>query len=335
MVKSLDYELKGIRVKEISWGSIGCGNVMEIKSGPALQLVDHSHLQAVMRRNKQLAEDFANRHAVPEFFDQADTLINNQKINAIYIATPPNTHLKYTRMAAETGKPVYVEKPMANSHAECLEMINVCQENRVPLFVAYYRRALPRFLKVKDMLDSGVLGEIREVKVSLQYKAKPIDLQRQENWRVDPKIAGCGYFCDLAPHILDLLQFFLGDIQTARGIASNTGHLYSAEDRIDAEFEFASGIKGTGLWDFNADENLDKTEIIGSLGQVSYAHFAEVPLTLSLGRESTQFEIANPPHIQQPLIQLMVNELRGEGSCPSTGVSAAKTNLIMDQILGR
>ena len=322
-------------MQKVRWGSIGCGNVMEVKSGPALQHADHSDLLAVMRRQGDLAKDFAQRHGVPKWFDQAQDLINDSDINAIYIATPPNTHLHYTRLAALAGKPVYVEKPMANNFAECQEMIQVCQEYQVPLFVAYYRRALPRFLKVKAILDSGILGTLQQVNVKLLYKVKPIDVSGGPNWRVDPEIAGCGYFCDLGSHIFDLLQFFMGDIRAASGQLDNTGDHYQAEDKVTTKFEFENGVQGQGLWDFNAAENLDRTEIIGSRGSVSYTHFADALVTLKAESGKTEFEIPNPVHIQQPLIQTIVNELRGQGNCPSTGTSAAKTNWVMDQILGR
>jgi len=322
-------------LKEIVWGSLGCGNVMEVKSGPALQNVEHSQLHAVMRRNGSLAKDFATRHKVPKWYAHAEELVHDSKVNAIYIATPPNTHLSYTKLAASAGKPVYVEKPMANSHGECLEMIKVCEDNKVPLFVAYYRRALPRFLKVKSILDSGILGTIQEVNIQLLYKAKSIDIEGQYNWRVIPEIAGCGYFCDLGSHIIDLLQFFLGDIRTATGTLHKPGKYYQAEDRVEAHLEFENGVIGRGLWDFDAGENFDRTEIIGSAGSVSYTHFSEANVSFKTKSGLDNFEIPNPLHIQQPLVQLMVNELRGVGICPSNGVSAARTNWVMDQILGR
>ncbi len=321
--------------QEIHWGSIGCGDVMEVKSGPALQSVKHSELLAVMRRNTTLAKDFATRHGIPNWYDQVDQLIKNPAINAIYIATPPDTHLEYTRRVAQAGKVVYVEKPMANSYAQCLEMIEVCREHQVPLYVAYYRRALPRFLKVKSILESGQIGTIQEVRVKLLHKAKHLDISREPNWRVQPEIAGCGYFCDLGSHIIDLLQFLIGDIPSASGRSSNSGGLYQAEDLVEADFCFKNGVKGFGVWDFNADQNLDRTEIIGSEGKVSYTHFAEADVTLNIGEGEVHYEIPHPVHIQQPLIQLMVDEIRGKGICPSTGTSAAETNRIMDQILGR
>ncbi len=322
-------------MQKIRWGSIGCGNVMEVKSGPALQNVPHSDLIGVMRRDGQLAEDFARRHGVRKWYDDAHKLVNDPDINAIYIATPPDTHLEYTRLVAQAGKPVYVEKPMANSYTQCQEMIQICQNKDVPLFVAYYRRALPRFLKVKEIIESGQLGAIKEVQVQLLKPAKEVDISGGLNWRVDQAIAGCGYFCDLGSHIFDLLQFLLGNISSASGNIDNTGKQYEAEDFVEAKFQFESGIKGSGVWNFNFGEDIDKTKITGSHGEVEYSHFAEADVTLRSDSGDEHFKIPNPLHIQQPLVQLMVDELRGAGKCPSTGVTAARTNWVMDSVLGR
>jgi len=322
-------------MEKVKWGSIGCGDVMEVKSGPALQNVQHSDLIAVMRRDGTLAKDFARRHNVDKWYDQATDLVNDTQVNAIYIATPPDSHLEYTRLAAQAGKPVYVEKPMANSHAECLEMIQVCKQYQVPLFVAYYRRALPRFLKVKDILGSGVLGTIQRVDVQLLQPAREMDIAGKSNWRVDPVIAGCGYFCDLGSHIFDLLQFLLGDIVEATGTTRNIGQHYEAEDLVETEFRFRGGIQGVGVWNFNHHQDVDRTTIIGSHGSVAYTHFGDGDVSVSTSQGIRQYEIPNPVHIQQPLVQLITDELRGVGTCPSKGESGARTNWVMDQILGR
>jgi predicted dehydrogenase len=322
-------------LNEVVWGSIGCGDVMEVKSGPALQNVPHSRLYAVMRRDGALARDFAARHGVPAWYDSADALIHDPEVNAIYIATPPDSHLEYTTAAAPSGKPIYVEKPMANSYRETLEMIEVCKLHDTPLFVAYYRRSLPAYLKVKEILKRGHLGKITQVEMQLMHLPKAQDMKGEFNWRVVPEVAGCGYFCDLASHMLDLIQFLVGDIQTARGSTANTGGYYGAEDFVEATFATKSGIQGHGLWDFNASEARDRTQIIGEKGHISYSHFAEAPVIVNLEGKSQQFDLPHPRHIQRPLIQLIVDELRGGSKSPSSGTTASRTNWVMDQILGR
>src|SRR5687768_17696565 len=124
-------------MKPIRWGIIGCGDVTEVKSGPALQNAEHSRLVAVMRRTGSLARDYAERHGVPRWYDDADALIGDPEVDAVYVATPPDSHKDYTLRAARAGKPVYVEKPMALNFAECQAMVQACRDAGVPLFVAF------------------------------------------------------------------------------------------------------------------------------------------------------------------------------------------------------
>ena len=145
-------------VERVRWGIIGVGNVTERKSGPGFQQAERSELVAVMRRNGDLAADYARRNDVPRWYDDADELINDPQVDAVYVATPPDSHREYAVRVAQAGKPVYVEKPMARTALECEDMISACDEAGVGLFVAYYRRAMPRFATVKELLDSGRIG---------------------------------------------------------------------------------------------------------------------------------------------------------------------------------
>lgn len=322
-------------MKTIKWGIIGCGDVTEIKSGPAFQLVENSDLIAVMRRNGKLAKDYAKRHKVPKWYDNAELLINDSEVNTIYVATPPSSHMKYSIAAAKAGKPVYVEKPMAMSFEECRKMINACSRSSVPLFVAYYRRALPRFLKVKTLLNEGAIGDVKFVNIRYYEKPREEDIKGNLNWRVDTQVAGCGYFCDLGSHIIDLIQYLLGDITEASGHSSNQGQIYPAEDIVTGEFLFESGIHGTGIWSFNASENMDEVEIVGSNGKIVYSTFENKPVTFFRDGNIEEFNIPHPKHIQQCLIETIVNELLGKGKCPSKGETAIKTAWVMDKLLGR
>jgi predicted dehydrogenase len=143
----------------INWGIIGCGDVTEVKSGPAFNKVEGSRLVAVMRRNASLAEDYARRHKVPKFYSDASELIHDREVDAVYVATPPDTHAVYGIAAIEAGKPVYIEKPMALNYEECLRINEAAEKHKVPVFVAYYRRTLPGFLKVKGLIDNGAIGK--------------------------------------------------------------------------------------------------------------------------------------------------------------------------------
>ncbi len=314
----------------IRWGIIGCGDVTEVKSGPAFQKAANSQLVAVMRRNGQLAADYARRHGVPKWYDNAQQLIDDPEVDAVYIATPPCSHSEYALLVAAAGKPVYVEKPMARNFMECQIMIDACRKAEVPLFVAYYRRLLPKFSKVKDLMDSGIIGEIRFVNTILHQPPEP-DLKHP--WHLNPKISGGGIFLDMACHMLDLLDYLLGPIKTVRGTASNQAGLYSVEDLVCGEFSFESGVEGIGAWCFTSFETCDRTEVIGSKGSISFGTFNSDPITLKTADGTEQLPIINPIHVQLPLIQSIVKELNGAAQCPSTGLTAARTNWVMDQFL--
>jgi predicted dehydrogenase len=289
-----------------------------------------------MRRTGSLARDYAERHGVPRWYDDADALIQDPEVDAVYVATPPSSHREYTLRIAAAGKPVYVEKPMARTFMECEEMIDACDAAGVPLFVAYYRRALPRFRKIKELIDGGAIGEVRFVEIMYREPAAAKVRDALElPWRVRPEIAGGGLFLDLGSHVLDFLDYALGPIEEARGLAANQAGLYPAEDIVTGTFRFASGVLGVGTWCFTSSDRRDWTEIVGTRGRIGYVTFDSSPIVLESASGRDEIAIENPPHIQQPLIQLIVDHLNGGSAPPSTGESGARTSRVMDSLLAR
>lgn len=322
-------------MEKVSWGIIGCGNVTEAKSGPAFNKVEKSCLTAVMRRNQDLAREYAERHHVPKYYSVADDLINDPDVNAVYIATPPDSHAELAIKALQAGKPVYVEKPMALNYADCLRMIEASESARVPLFVAYYRRALPGFLKVKELIDAGAIGKIRTVNLQLYKSLTEEEKSANKPWRVSPLIAGGGHFVDLASHQLDYFDSLFGPVTEVVSLAKNQAGAYAAEDIVSASFLFENNVILTGSWCFSVPENLrrDTVEIIGEGGSIRFSTFDFLPIELETRYGMETFDFPKPLHVQQNLIQLIVNELLGEGKSPSTGLSAARTTRVIDQIL--
>lgn len=319
-------------MRTIRWGIIGVGDVTEIKSGPGFRKARNSALVAVMRRDGAKAADYARRHGVPRWYDEGAALVHDPEVDAVYIATPPHVHRQYTELAAAARKPVYVEKPMARTADECRAMIAACAAHGVPLWVAYYRRAQPRYLKVKSLLDSGAIGDVRSVHTELYQPPAAFDPARLP-WRVIPEIAGGGLFVDLASHTLDLLDYFLGPIRRVQGIAVNQIGLYPAEDHVVTAIEFESGVPGTGVWCFTADRDADETTITGTRGRITFATFAEAPVRVFTSSGCEEFVIPRPEHVQQPLIQTIVDELNGEGVCPATAEAGLRTAVVLDRAL--
>ncbi len=324
-------------MKTIRWGIIGCGDVTEKKSGPGLQKAEGSSLVAVMRRNGEKAADYAKRHNVPRWYDDAQKLIDDPEVDAIYIATPPNAHMEYTLKAAEAGKPVYCEKPLGMSSEESMKMVAFCKEKKIPLFSAYYRRALPKFLKIKALLDSGIIGEIRYVQVSMHQSIAEEDRKDGGSWRVRPEVSGGGLLLDVGSHALDLLDWFLGPITEAQGFAVNQSKTYAAEDIVSGSWKHENDVLGTGIFCFNSYKDEDETVICGSKGELSFSVFANAePIKIKTKDGEQSIEVDTPPdHIAQPLIQTVVNELLGKGPCPSTGESGSRTDWVMEKLQGK
>jgi len=308
---------------------IGAGDVTEVKSGPALQKAAGSSLVAVMRRDRAKAEDYARRHGIARVHTSVDALIDDPGVDAVYVATPPSSHRELALRAAAARKPCLVEKPMAMTHAECLETVEAFHRAGVPLWVAYYRRALPRFLRVRELLATGAIGQVTSVHVEVHavLPSHAADI----GWRVDPAIAGAGLFFDLASHCFDLLDFLIGPITAVSGSAINSGGVYPAEDVTAAAFAFGTSVAGTGLWNFHASEKSDRLRITGSRGELSSPIFSDTDVTVTRPDGSTTFSAPNPPHVHQPLVQTIVDELAGRGRCESTGASGARASWVMDQ----
>jgi predicted dehydrogenase len=320
-------------MKKINWGIIGCGDVTEVKSGPAFNKVNNSALVAVMRRNAAKAEDYARRHGVPKWYDDAQQLIDDPDVNAIYVATPPQSHEDYTIRAFKAGKPVYVEKPMSTNAASAKRMLQASVDTGIKFCIAHYRKAQPRFKKLKALLDAKEIGTVRMVNLQLiQPPQSSLIAKTDTFWRVDPAVSGGGLFHDLSPHQLDLMQYFFGDYEKANGFGMNQAGLYPADDLVIGNILFKSGVVFNGSWCFTASEKEEKdlVEIIGSAGRISFAAFSTHHILLSKKGEEQLFAFDELPHVQQPMIDAVVKYFLGEGPNPSTAESAVATMQVID-----
>ncbi len=320
---------------KLRWGMIGCGAVTEKKSGPALQQAEGSQLLAVLGRTPEKARDYAQRHGVPRVYSSVDSLLRDPDLDAIYIATPPDSHLEYALRVADAGKIGCVEKPMALNAEQCRQMVAAFAAQNLPLFVSYYRRSLPRFLQIKTWLDEQRIGVVRHVQWNYYRPPTEIDRSQRFHWRTQPQISGGGYFMDLACHGIDLLQFLLGDIHRAAGFSAHQQNLYPAEDAVTACWQFASGATGGGCWNFAAQQRVDEVIIVGSAGEIRFSVFLEQPVVLETAQDKIALAIPHPDPIQLHHVASIVRHLNGEQRHPSTGPSALRTAEVMDAILGR
>lgn len=317
-------------MKKITWGIIGCGDVTEVKSGPAFNLATNSELAAVMRRDEAKAADYAHRHHVRKWYSNASDLINNEEINAVYIATPPAYHEAYTLQALKAGKPVYVEKPMALNSLECIRMMEASEQYSCKLSVAHYRRAQPKFLKILSLLREKAIGDIVSADMHFSQAYQP---GSENTWRTNPAISGGGLFHDLAPHQLDLMLYFFGQPLITEGISLKRANLYEADDYVSAYILFNEGIKFNGIWDFNArlENETDICEIIGTNGSIRFSVFGNLcDLTINGRTEVLNFDLL--AHVQQPMIEQVVNYFLNEGPNPCSAADAVEVMKMIDRV---
>jgi len=313
----------------IRWGIVGCGDVCEVKSGPGFQKARDSELVAVMRRNGALAEDFAKRHGVPKWYADADRLINDPEVDAVYVATTPGTHCEYAKRVAAAGKPCLMEKPMARNTRECDEMIAAFEEAGQPLFVAYYRRAQDRFLKFKAAFAE--LGPLRSVTYRL-HQTPNFDAANLP-WRVLSAESGGGFVMDMGCHALDMIDFLFGPLKEVVGRAENRSGIGDVEDTVEISWTHESGVKGSAAFDFNAEQAIDQIMVTGEAGSVTVPCFDLGPITLNKNGHTSEIAYDQPEYVHQPFIQSVVDELLGRGNCPGTAVDARRTNQVLDTVL--
>jgi hypothetical protein len=320
-------------MNKIKWGIIGCGDVTEIKSGPGFQKAPGSELIAVMRRTPDLARDYATRHNVPKWYSTTEALIADPDVDAVYIATPPGSHCEIARAVAQAKKPCYVEKPMARNTTECEIMLNAFTEAKQKLWVAYYRRAMPRFLKVKDLIDTQVIGKIVAIEFSFSSPTPQNADSTKHAWRVSAQHSGGGLLLDVGSHVLDILDFYFGALKEVKGISYRQNKLSLVEDYVEMTFFTAENIPGKASWNFYSEIKEDKLTLKGTKGEIYFAFGSDDPICVNTPLGLQSFNIPNPTHVAQPLIELITNELLGLGNAPSTGSSALRTQRVIDQVL--
>lgn len=312
----------------IRWGIIGCGNVTELKSGPAFNKVPQSSLAAVMRRDMSKAADYASRHHVSKWYNDAYSLINDAEVGAIYIATPPSSHEEYALAAINAKKPVYIEKPFAMNAASAKKIAETAKAHNIKVSVAHYRRQMPIFLKIKELIDQHSIGDILNVNIIFSQHGSN---DSTNNWRIDPTISGGGYFHDLAPHQLDLMTYFFKPPVVVKGLSLNQANRYKADDGVACTMLFENGALLTGLWSFSVaeEDEADECVITGTEGTIRFSIFGMKKITVS--RKGIKEELFFEPlqHVQQPMIAKVVEYFSDRGPNPC---SADEAQIVMSMI---
>lgn len=298
--------------KYINWAIIGCGDVTEIKSGPGLYKSKNSNLLGVYNRTLSKAEDYARRHGISRIYKSVNELLSDDDIDVVYIATPPSTHYEYTIKTLNSNKIPYIEKPMVTNYLDAENIQNLATKKNITPYVAFYRRGLDKFIKIKEILDSGVIGDVKIVNVTQLMKVDELEKdEKTRPWRVIPEISGGGKFLDVGTHVLDCLIWFLGEIESISGLVENRGGYYNTDDTVLTTIKFKNNIVGSGSWCFVADKDFSEVQIIGEKGNITYDGLSIKNFYVTVEGKTTEYKFSSPEHISMPYQQSITNELLG------------------------
>lgn len=316
----------------IKWGFIGCGKVVQQKSGRAFNEIPQSSIYAIMRRDLDEAKRSAKMFDAPNWYDKTDDILASG-VDAVYIATPPGLHYKQAMACCEAGIPVYIEKPFARNYFEAEEISNAFRAKNLQIFVGHYRRALPRFQYIKNLIDTMSIGRITSVH---SYLNRVFSVREaQETWLYNPKLSGGGKFYDIAAHSLDIVSYLLGDITEVHGFAANSGTDCPLEDTVVCSFVTKTGVLGTASFNGISDKKNDRMFVSGTKGTLEFSIHGKDDVIISNYETGSRniISIPDPKVIEKPMIQTVVDALLGRGSCPCTSLDALPTYWVIDQIL--
>ncbi len=319
-------------MKDIKWGFIGCGNVVENKSGPAFNITENSTIYAVMRRNIDSAKMSAEKLGAKKWYDNVDDLLNDDSVDAVYIATPPGLHLEQAIKCCKAKKPTYIEKPFARNYEEALQITKMFEEANVPLYIAHYKRALPRFLRIKEIIDSGVIGNIFECdfRLNRKYNAEEIN----NTWLYNTELSGGGKFYDIAPHSIDIMVFLLGNFVEVNGLATNNCNEYAVEDMVVMSFKTEKGVIGTANFNSLALDKKDEMTIYGTKGKIVFSIHVSNKIVVTTRDKCEEIEIDDPKIIQESMVENVVKSMiTGEHLNTCLSSEALETYRIMDKVL--
>ena len=316
---------------KIRWALIGCGDIAEKATAPAINSDPNSVFHAAVRRNREKVKDFATRHKSRTFYCSIEEAVRDPEVDAVYAATPVALHKVQTILACGAGKHVLCEKPMAMNADECREMVRAAKANNVTLGVAYYRRLYPKVMRVKELLTQGVIGKPQVVRIDLRgwYDPAPDDPKR---WRVNKAESGGGVLLDVGSHRLDLLVNFFGLPETVAGRAQTLAHSYDVDDAALGMMSYANGLTAWTCFLWCSRTGLDEFEIIGSEGRISTLPLDGPSLTITAGGKTTEEKLPPPTNRHELLIKDFTKALLERRSPVVSGSEGRKTTLIMDAI---
>jgi xylose dehydrogenase (NAD/NADP) len=258
-----------------NWGILGPGFVATRAVIPAMQQTPDARIVAIASRNDERAKLTAAGFGIERPYHDYQTLLNDSDVHAVYIALPNHLHHIWTLRAAEAGKHVLCEKPLAINAAECDVMITACQRANVLLMEAVMYRFHPRMLHLKHMLSTGELGNIRFLHTAFSF---PFDFDRPHNYRAHPEFGG-GALLDVGSYCVNAARWLIGsEPQQMQAVIS-----YSHE-RIDISASAILCFKQDVLAHIQCSFAAAKHQVIEVVGSASSV---TAPLAFTAWRNDT------------------------------------------------
>ena len=311
-------------MKYVRWGLIGIGETAIGEDDLTFNTVAGSKVVAIMHSQKQKAKELAKRYNIESYTDDVLELIENTEVNAIYIATQPETHATYAVMAMNAGKPVLIEQPVAASYDDCIRINNISSKLSVPCFVAYPMRFMPRFRKVKQLILDDAIGKILNIQSTLYTTADSTTPENQYEHK----------FYKYVPQQLDILQEIFGIIVEANGLTSHSKNK-QISNTINSCLMFEGNVPAVSTWCFNAadDTQKDVVEVIGERGIIRFSVFTGQNIIIIRGKEQQNINVEKPVSKHEQLIKSVVEDIQGFNICTATSVSATPSSWVVDRIL--
>ena len=289
-------------MKPLRFGLIGCGDIARKRVAPALRDSNYCELVAVSRAQASLAESFAQQFAAKRWYADWRELLADEEVDAVYVATPVHLHADQTMAAAESGKHVLCEKPMALNAADCDRMIDACKSNNVTLGIAYYRHFYPVVRRVKEIIESGEIGAPVVAQINAFEWFDP-DESNPRRWLLDKKQAGGGPMFDFGCHRIEVLLDLFGPITNLQATTCNSFFKREVEDVASALFKFAKGTNATLTVAHSAREPQDTLDVYGSKGSLHVTVLNEGQLRIVSERGERKESHVPATNIHQPMIE--------------------------------
>jgi len=254
-------------LKQLGWGLIGCGDIARKRVAPALRDLENCDFVAVSRERAELAESFAREFGARKHYAAWQDILNDKEVQAVYLATPVDLHAEQTVHAAEAGKHVLCEKPMAMNVAECSRMIAAARACNVKLGIAYYRHFYPAIQRARQIIQSGEIGVpvVAQINAFESFNPAP---DHPRSWLLRKNRSGGGPMFDFGCHRIEVLTNLLGCITQVKALTANVLFDREVEDTATALFQFENGGCAVLSVTHAASEPQDTLAVFGSLGSI-------------------------------------------------------------------